>query len=740
MHRLIERILRRSSSESWKWSLLEPEVRAALDSQITRELARRSLSGAMVYAIMCVLVAWSTRFWVEHPAILGATTLLTFSLGLIRILMARRLLRDAQPSRPRHRLVFIGTIYASFVVWGVFCGWTVYLYAAQWPAMFLLLSTAALSGGATSSLAPNLRMGVACLVLMFVPTIAASVAEGGRPSLAVALAGTLYLVFLVIQLRDNWHSFWGATVAAERERLNRSSDRRRAELERASLVTAIEQAAEEIIITDARGDIRYCNPSFERATGYRKLDVIGHNPRFLKSGRHDQQFYGDLWSTIVNGGVWAGRLTNRRKDGTLYDTEGTISPIHDLSGRLTGFVSARHDVTERLRLEQQLAQAQKMESIGRLAGGVAHDFNNLLTVIGGYSGVLCKALPAGDARRNHAVEIAKAAQRAASLTRQLLTVSRRQIIRPKPVDLNALVVDMQGMLQRLVGEDVEIVVDAALRVGLVQADPDQLHQVLMNLVANARDAMPRGGQIRIATAHAEMPAHPAAEDAPAGPRRSVLLTVSDSGVGIDEQTMEHIFEPFFTTKDKAQGTGLGLSTVYSIIEQADGAIEVSSQPGRGTTFSIYLPRMESPAIEPPAAEATLASLTGSETVLVVEDHEDVRQLIAWTLKSRGFRILEAANGPAAVTQFSTYPGPIDLLVTDVIMPGMTGREVADQLAASRPGVKVLFISGYSGEVIAHRGVLDASVAYLAKPFTPEELVAKVRDVLGSGAESHAHHA
>jgi len=266
-----------------------------------------------------------------------------------------------------------------------------------------------------------------------------------------------------------------------------------------------------------------------------------------------------------------------------------------------------------------------------------------------------------------------------------------------------------------------------------------MHQVLMNLVANARDAMPNGGQIRIATANQKRADSLIGVAAAKRQGPFVLLSVSDTGMGMDEETLLHIFEPFFTTKDKTQGTGLGLSTVYSIVEQAEGFIRVASEPGRGTTFSIFLPQIDAAGADTPVPESNLAAFTGSETVLVVEDNDNVRQLIAWTLRSRGFHILDAPNGPSAIAESLRYAGRIDLLVTDVIMPGMTGREVADQLLGLRPSLKVLFISGYSGEVIAHRGILDANVAYLPKPFTPEELVAKVRDVLAYGSEARAHH-
>jgi CheY-like chemotaxis protein len=304
-----------------------------------------------------------------------------------------------------------------------------------------------------------------------------------------------------------------------------------------------------------------------------------------------------------------------------------------------------------------------------------------------------------------------------------LAFSRKQLIRPKPIDLNALLGDMHGILQRLVGEDVEVAIAAAPSLGMVKADPDQMSQILLNLTANARDAMPNGGRLTITTDNLEAGATPL-------PGPAVLLAVSDTGVGMDEEARQHIFEPFFSTKEKSQGTGLGLATVYGIVQQSDGCIEVDSAPGAGTTFRICLPRLEAPAPAEKPAPSAATAVRGSETILVVEDHDDVRQLIVVSLESCGFHVLEAPHGRAGIVLAELYPGTIDLLLTDVIMPGMTGKEMADQITPTRPGMKVLYISGYSGDVVAHRGVLDEGVAYLPKPFTPLSLAAKVREVLG----------
>lgn len=704
---------------------LEPEIRAALAGRVDRELAERSISGALVYFVVTVVVALSTPYYRDHPAVLTLASSLTLLLGVVRTLAAWRLRKRGSVAGEWARPVFHGATYTTFFVWGVFCGWTVHIYHGGWTAMFLLLNTAALAGGATSSLAPSVRLATRCLVILVGPTVVVAMLASAEPGdVTLAALAALYMMFLLAQVRVNSREFWAASVAVEREKLRGSAERRQAEALRTSLVAAIEQAAEEILITDAAGDVRYCNLSFERGTGYSRSEVIGRNPRFLKSGKHDAEYYQALWNTILNGGVWTGRFTNRKKDGSVYEVEGTISPIVD-GGKITGFVAARHDVTEQLQIEAQLRQAQKMESVGRLAGGVAHDFNNLLTVIIGFGSALEEDLEPSDARRQYVKAILDSAEQASSLTRQLLAFGRQQIAAPKPVDLNALIADTQRMLERLVGEDVEIVAALSESPALVRVDPGQMNQILMNLAANARDAMPGGGKLTLKTEHvdAETGRHPF--DGPA-----VRLTVSDTGVGMDEETRQRIFEPFFSTKDRSRGTGLGLATVYGIVQQSEGSIEVQSEPGRGTTFHIYLPGFRGRLEAEERPEEIGGRARGVETVLVVEDQNEVRRLMTMALRAAGFRVLESAGGAAALLMAAQYRGKIDLLLTDVIMPDMTGKEVAERLTAARPGMKVLYTSGYSGEVIAERGVLCGNVAYLPKPFTPSELGAKVREVLG----------
>ncbi len=420
------------------------------------------------------------------------------------------------------------------------------------------------------------------------------------------------------------------------------------------------------------------------------------------------------------------------KDGRVFER---YSQPQLVDGKSVGRVWSFRDVTERRRAEEalrrseeQLRQSQKIEAVGRLAGGVAHDFNNLLTAILGYSELLLHGLPAGDPRHRSAEEIQRAAQRAAGLTRQLLAFSRRQVLEPRVLDLNAVVAEMDQMLRRLIGEHIDLVTVRGADLDRVRADPGQIEQVILNLALNARDAMPEGGKLVIETGNVEL-----AEDAahgqetlPAG--RYVMLAVSDTGAGMDEPTRARLFEPFFTTKEMGKGTGLGLATVYGIVKQSGGYIWVYSESGRGTTFKIYLPRVEGEA-EAPATSAAHARRGGGETLLLVEDEERVRTLMSGVLARRGYCVLEARHGHEALEAAARSPAPIDLLVTDVVMPGMSGRELAERLQASQPRMRVLYVSGYTDDAIVHHGVLEAGAAFLQKPFDLESLAGKVREVL-----------
>jgi signal transduction histidine kinase/CheY-like chemotaxis protein len=408
--------------------------------------------------------------------------------------------------------------------------------------------------------------------------------------------------------------------------------------------------------------------------------------------------------------------------------------VRDASGEPVRMVGVALDVTARRELEGQLRHAQKMESVGRLAGGIAHDFNNLLTAITGHGDLLAQSLDQDDARQADVSAINAAAARAATLTRQLLAYGRQSLMRPEPVDLNAVVSDIEPMLRRLIGEDVELRTSLAPDLGWVQADAGQLDQVILNLVVNARDALSSGGMIELSTANVLLNDAYAAEHHGARPGRFVMISVRDTGVGIDRATLARIFEPYFTTKDRGRGTGLGLATVLGIVEQSGGHIDVASTVGEGTTFRVYLPRQADP-------RATVAAETGvsqapeggHETVLLAEDEEAVRRLAAMALERSGYRVIAAPDGQAALDMGAAHDGRIDLLLTDVIMPGLNGRELANRFATIHPETRVLFMSGYAGEALSAQGVLDSSVAFLAKPFVPAELARKVREILDEPA-------
>jgi two-component system cell cycle sensor histidine kinase/response regulator CckA len=429
--------------------------------------------------------------------------------------------------------------------------------------------------------------------------------------------------------------------------------------------------------------------------------------------------------------ILAPRLPCLRKDGSIFLADVSVTLL-ELDGRkcIVGFFT---DITERKHLEDQFLQAQRMEAVGVLAGGVAHDFNNLLTVIKGYAELSMKDFAQNDPKRKDVEHIAKAARRAESLTSQLLAFSRKQILQPKILNLNDIIDETNKMLQRLIGEDIEIACITKPDLGFVNADPVQLQQIIMNLAVNARDAMPQGGRLTIETKNVHFDQDYVKQHHLSGDGRYVMLAISDDGIGMDAATRARIFEPFFTTKNIHKGTGLGLSTVYGIVKQSNGYIFVYSEPGLGTTCKIYLPRVEG-ATAPAAAETkSVEEFRGSETVLVAEDEKAVQALICRILRERGYNVFEAADGTKAQYIDRKYEGEIHLVVTDVILPGTSGKDIVTQLKASRPGIKALYISGYADNAIVYHGALDPNVAFLQKPFTTDSLAGKVREVIDHNA-------
>ncbi|MHC5034561.1 MAG: ATP-binding protein, partial [Planctomycetota bacterium] len=499
--------------------------------------------------------------------------------------------------------------------------------------------------------------------------------------------------------------------------------------ERQRLGAAIEQTAESVIITDTEGTIVYVNPAFELVTGYHRAEVIGRNPSLLNSGEQDAAFYQELWSTINTGKVWHGRFVNKRKDDTLYTADTTITPVRNGNRAIVNYVAVSRDVTRELQLEEQYRQAQKMEAVGLLAGGIAHDFNNLLTAINGFAELMQFQLTPDDSLYELAGKILGSGRRAASLTRQLLAFSRKQLIEPKVLNINSVVAEIEKMLKRIIGEHIQMETTLAPDLWPAKVDPAQFEQVVVNLAVNARDAMPEGGRLTIATANVVLDEEFVAEHVEMEPGEYVLLSVSDTGMGMSSEVKAHLFEPFFTTKRLGEGTGLGLATVHGIVKQSGGHIWVESEEGRGTIFTIYLPRTHDAksALAYSKVEADVPS--GSETILLVEDDPQVRELAHRVLQEQGYTVLEASNGEEALELLTSHTGPIDLLLTDVVMPGMSGKALADQLLRTQPDLRAIFMSGYTDEAIAHHGVLDPDVAFLQKPFSPTILARKVRDVL-----------
>ncbi len=510
------------------------------------------------------------------------------------------------------------------------------------------------------------------------------------------------------------------------------TERKRTETELHLQSTALNAAANAIVITDRHGTIELINPAFTALTGYGVDEAIGKTLReLINSGVHDHAFFRRLWDTILAGRVWRGEITNRRKDGTRYLEAQTITPVKDAHGEIVHFIAIKLDLTEEKRLETQFRQAQKMESVGQLAGGIAHDFNNLLTVINGTAELGLAQVREGDQLHEDLQEIRRAGERAAALTRQLLVFSRKQILQPQIMNLNTVVAEMERMLRRLIGEDIDLVVVPTQGLGSIKADPGQIEQVIANLVVNARDAMPQGGQLSIEIQNVEIDEPYARQHGIAvQPGPYVMLAVSDTGVGMDEVTRERMFEPFFTTKGPDKGTGLGLSTVYGIVKQSDGVIRVHSEIGRGTSLKIYLPQVAEGAAGG-RRRPTIAAAHGTETILLVEDVEGLRLLAKRMLESAGYTVLTAPNGDEALRVLEHYEGQVHLMVTDVVMPGMSGHTLAERLDQTRPRIKVLYMSGYTDDIIMRHGVLDERMPFLGKPFTVVELTRKVREVLDS---------
>ena len=526
-----------------------------------------------------------------------------------------------------------------------------------------------------------------------------------------------------------------ASVEAVLSLVTDVSAQRRADEVRARMAAVVESSEDAILSASLDGTITSWNPGATKLYEYSSEEALGRNlsmllpPAILEVERH-------ILTRVARGEAMHSHETQRlRKHSGPVDVAVTISPIRDATGAVVGVSGIVRDLTARKaaeaalhRTEEQFRQAQKMEAVGRLAGGVAHDFNNVLSVILSYADLAIDALKHGDPMLGDMREIQTAGRRAAELTHQLLAFSRQQVRQPRVIDVNKVVTEMQRMLGRLLGEDVELAFHPAPELGRVLADPGQLEQVLMNLVVNARDAMLDGGKLTIETDDVTLDTAYVSAHLGVAPGRYVLIAVSDTGTGMDAATRARLFEPFFTTKEVGRGTGLGLATVFGIVQQSGGHVGVYTEPGHGSTFKVYLPRTDQPTAAP-SATASPKAARGTETILLVEDEQQVRVVACAILRRNGYRVLDASNGGEALLLARDFVGEIQLLLTDVVMPRMSGRKLAEELAPLQPAMSVLFASGYTDDAIVHHGVLDAGVAFLQKPFTPGVLLRKVREVL-----------
>ncbi len=510
------------------------------------------------------------------------------------------------------------------------------------------------------------------------------------------------------------------------------AEQRTAEQSLRKLSQAVEQSADMVMITDRKGVIEYVNPAFEALTGYKREEARGKTPRILKSGEQGPEMYQEMWKAILAGTAFRGIFVNRKKNGDLYYVEESISPVRGVDGQITHFISNGRDLTERLRLEAQLLQAQKMDVIGRLAGGVAHDFNNLLTIITSYSELALDSAPKSSPLESKIQEVLQAAKRAAELTRQLLAFSRKQPQALRVMDLNPVVAAICKTLPRLIGEDIEFAFVPGEGLGQARIDPVQIEQILMNLAANARDAMPQGGHLRIETSHVYLDEGSVQKKPAMIPVDNYsVITVSDTGCGIPQEDLPHIFEPFYTTKPSGKGTGLGLATVYGIVKQNKGFIWVYSESGTGTVFKIYLPCFGKNCMTQSASTKPEVAATGNETLLLVEDEQGVRDASAEYLRMQGYDVLEAKDGLDALTVAGQHGSKIHLLVTDVVMPNMSGGELAKRLRNQLPDLKYLFVSGYAGKTVLDHKVVDLDTNFLQKPYSLKQLAAKIRGALES---------
>ncbi len=498
-----------------------------------------------------------------------------------------------------------------------------------------------------------------------------------------------------------------------------------------NLQHAVNQCQDVIFLTDPAGVIERVNPAFEKLTGYSSVETVGQDLSWIVAEGPSSESYRKIWEQLFQGRTYRGDLQIRRKDGDPCELDVLIAPVRDSKGRTASMLCTGRDTSERRELETQLSHARRMDAMGTLAGGVVHDFNNMLMVISAYAELGLDSLPKKHPLRRNLQEILGASRRASELTRQLLAFGRQQVQCLQVFSLNSAVEEACTMLPCVIGEDIKMQVELGEDLGQVRADSGQIEQVLFNLAINARDAMPNGGKLAIETRLADARDNGFREYSTKPASGYIVLSVTDSGHGIPDKDLPRIFEPFYTTKPGGLGNGLGLSTAYGIVRQSEGFISAHSDPGKGSTFKIFLPVVAPPAREIASAAPMRKPIHGgSETLLVVEDETMVRQCEVEFLSAIGYTVLSVANGKEALEKVGTSPNMIDLVITDVVMPGMSGPRLAKELASLRPDLKVLFVSGYARETVQQKGVVDLTHNFLQKPFPLRVLAKKVREVLG----------
>ncbi|MBN2425919.1 MAG: response regulator [Calditrichaceae bacterium] len=496
------------------------------------------------------------------------------------------------------------------------------------------------------------------------------------------------------------------------------------------LAQAVKSISECVCVTDMKDRFIFVNEAFEKTYGYTLKELYGKPAAIVRSPNNPKEYVKNIYKDTLAEG-WRGELNQLKKEGTEFPVYLSTSKVQNEKGQTIALIGVANDITERKKLEEQYRQAQKMEAVGRLAGGIAHDFNNILTVINGYTELMRMRLDEKDPIFTNLGEVKKAGKRAEILTRQLLAFSRKQVLQPVVLDLNSVIHGLEKMLLRLITENIEMITLLEPVVGKIKADPGQIEQVIMNLVINARDAMPKGGKLTIETKNVTYRDPFVWEETRIEPGEYVMLAIRDTGLGMNEETLEHIFEPFFTTKKEGEGTGLGLSMVYGIVKQSDGFIKVDSEPGKGSVFRLYFPCTKGPVTKFKKTEISSDLLKGSETILITEDEDDVRHFASEVLRMHGYNVLEASNGGMALLKCENYKSRIHLLITDVVMPEMSGSELIARLKSLHREMKVLYMSGYTDDAVIKHGIPEKKVNFLQKPFSPYALLEKVRKVLDS---------